>query len=312
MPKYFVHPFAESGDKTAVPDNAQVDGSVSYDTGWTFDYERDPDPLVDPLTKDIPRDQSNQLAFDITENIKFIQDNTVPEWSSVRAGAGGYPKNARLINGGVIYISTVNSNSSTPGASSTWIIGGETDPTLVAIAALTPTTNQLIYFTNTDIAAVATITSFGRSLIAANNDSAGRSVLGILLSTDTQEGLIREATDSEVNSGASVDAAVTPRQLRLGFSISLGPAGYAFLPSWLGGWGVQWDITGFADRNVTTVKSLSFPSNCYFFACGFADNIGRGDVSIGGKTTSNTTAEIYYHRDSGGGSVPVWWFALGN
>lgn len=40
--KFFRLPFANSGDKATVPDASQVDGSVSYDTGYGTDYSLDP------------------------------------------------------------------------------------------------------------------------------------------------------------------------------------------------------------------------------------------------------------------------------
>lgn len=76
MPKYFIRPFAESGDKAAVPNDTQVSNSVSYEDGWTTDYQKD--LLTDPTAKPYPRDQNNQLLFDLTENIQEYQQYGVP------------------------------------------------------------------------------------------------------------------------------------------------------------------------------------------------------------------------------------------
>ena len=305
--KYFAKPFANGGDKTAVPDNAQPDGSVSYDTGWTYDYERNPDPTIDPLTKDIPRDQSNQLAYDITSNLKFIQDFTAPEWSSLR---GGYPRNARVALASVVYISTVDANTSTPGISGTWITTGDTDPTLVAIANLTPGANQYIYFTGTDIAALASITSFGRDWNAAANAGVGLGLLGITTAGTSTDGLVSFATDAQVNAGTNSPIVANPRQLRMGLSISLLANGYVLLPSWLGGWGIAWGTVN-VPRNGNQYAFLPFPTSCLAFGAGFAQDMGRGDISCGAQKVDNTRGLVYYHRDSGGPSVDCWYFAVG-
>lgn len=77
MSKRFVTPFAASGDKLAIPDATQPDGSVSYNAGFGVDYQR---PIGDPLRKTMPRDSTNQLFFDITELLKELQDNGILPW----------------------------------------------------------------------------------------------------------------------------------------------------------------------------------------------------------------------------------------
>ncbi len=58
------------------------------------------------------------------------------------------------------------------------------DATLATIAALTPTTDQFVYFTGTDTAATATVTSFARTLLAASSQGAAQTVLGLSGSLD--------------------------------------------------------------------------------------------------------------------------------
>lgn len=237
MPKYFPHPFAVNGDKVEVPNDTDPNGYVSYDTGYTFDYERDPDPLVDPLTKDIEREKMNQILFDVTDNLKHLQDTGgAPEWSSVRASSGGYPREARVSWGGTLYTSTVNANTSTPGASPTWIAGGQTDPTIQAIAGTTPGANTYIWFSATDVAQVASITSFGRNLLTSNNAADARFKLDISSSSETVTGLARASTQAEVNGGGIPGnmSYVRPLTLRSGMqtSLSSNASGYVAFPQW--------------------------------------------------------------------------------
>lgn len=53
------------------------------------------------------------------------------------------------------------------------------DDALAAIGALTPTADKIAYFTNSTVAALADLTSFGRSLIDDANAAAARTTLGL-------------------------------------------------------------------------------------------------------------------------------------
>lgn len=136
--KYFLTPFGALGDKTAIPDAAPGDGSVSYASGFGVDYEGELG--VDPDAKPIPRDEFNQLAFDITDNLRQYQLFGFPEWVEASQNGGtpvSYSANAFVRWAGVLYYSLVNANTVEPG----------TDPT--KWATFTP--------------------SVGAALLAANN-----------------------------------------------------------------------------------------------------------------------------------------------
>jgi hypothetical protein len=116
MLKFFRIPFALSGDKTAVPDASQPSGSVSYTDGFGPDYELDPG--VDPAAKDVPRDESNQLYFDITTAIAELQAFGTPDFitSALNGGAPfSYAKYARVKwTDNKVYESTVAANVTDP------------------------------------------------------------------------------------------------------------------------------------------------------------------------------------------------------
>ena len=95
--KYFGVPFAESGDKEAIPD-ASVNTLVSYETGYTPEYELD--PYVDPNGNYVGRQRFNQLGNDITKAVKEIQEFGY----KVYAADVNYPANARAPGSdGIIY-----------------------------------------------------------------------------------------------------------------------------------------------------------------------------------------------------------------
>jgi hypothetical protein len=70
--KYFETPFANSGDKTSIPDASQPSGNVSFEEGWGPDYAKD--QATDPTAKDIPRQSENYFKFTVTEALKEIQE----------------------------------------------------------------------------------------------------------------------------------------------------------------------------------------------------------------------------------------------
>jgi len=76
--KYFNVPFADTGDKTSVPDAVQAGGEVSYSQGYGPDYQRD--PSTDPQAIRIERQQYNQVLNDVTMAIKELQEMGVPTY----------------------------------------------------------------------------------------------------------------------------------------------------------------------------------------------------------------------------------------
>lgn len=71
--KYFETPFANTGDKTTIPDASQPSGDVSFEDGWTPDYAKDQATDID--AKDVSRQSENYFKFTVTEALKEIQEN---------------------------------------------------------------------------------------------------------------------------------------------------------------------------------------------------------------------------------------------
>jgi hypothetical protein len=122
MLKYFKFPFATSGDKTAVPDASQPSGSVSYTDGFGVDYELDPG--VDPAAKNVPRDETNQLFYDITNAVKEIQEFGTPDFITAALNGGvafSYSKFARVkYTDGFVYVSKIDLNTDLPTVAASW------------------------------------------------------------------------------------------------------------------------------------------------------------------------------------------------
>lgn len=128
----FLVPWAGSGDKTAIPTTTPSDGSVSYPTGWGFDYSRD--PTTDPLAKQVDRGITNQLGYDLTSAVGQLQKQGFPEWITAAENGGSafsYDVNAVVrYSDGINYMSLVAANTATPGTDATkWAPLGAT-PTI--------------------------------------------------------------------------------------------------------------------------------------------------------------------------------------
>jgi hypothetical protein len=122
MAKFIRSPFAVTGDRTAIPETVQPGGSMSWPEGFGPDYERD--PTTDPDAKRIPREETNQYLFDLSDNIRQYQVAGFPVYAPPSENGGvavAYPINAYVRwNGGagvawVVYYSLINNNNVEPG-----------------------------------------------------------------------------------------------------------------------------------------------------------------------------------------------------
>jgi microcystin-dependent protein len=125
---FFKTPFANSGDVTAIPRTAQVDGSVSMEKGFPINYEEDPG--TEPTAKDVPRDQFNELMNYITTAMQALQVFGYPEFIESADNDGSpysYSINATVRYtggwagvGAMNYYSLVDTNTANPTDSTKW------------------------------------------------------------------------------------------------------------------------------------------------------------------------------------------------
>ena len=121
MLKFFRVPFAFSGDKTAIPDDADPNGNVSFEQGYGYDYQRQ---KTDPAAKNIERDKMNALFFDLTAAVAEIQKQGIPDFITSGLNGGspyGYTKNAIVrYSDGQLYFSLENGNTAPPTDATKW------------------------------------------------------------------------------------------------------------------------------------------------------------------------------------------------
>lgn len=119
--KFFRKVFGATGDRTAVPDTTPTDGSISYEQGYGFDYQRAPG---DPLVKNIERDKLNQVLFDLTLGLRQYQTHGFPEYIQPADNGGvafSYDKNAFVLwTDGQVYQSIAAGNTSDPTDTTKW------------------------------------------------------------------------------------------------------------------------------------------------------------------------------------------------
>lgn len=146
MVKWIRFPFGLNGDRAAIPDEADPGGSVSFSQGFGPDYELELG--VDPTAKPVPREESNELYFILSDNQRDYQLTGAPPWFPASANNGvaiPYPVNAVVRHGTppLIYRSLVATNTVEPGTDpASWAVDG------VAVLASTSTAGLARLATN--------------------------------------------------------------------------------------------------------------------------------------------------------------------
>lgn len=117
--KLFSIPFGATGDRVVIPEATDPSGAVSYQQGFGPDYERD--PATDPLAKRVPRDETNEYLYQITNALKWLQTFGAPEWYALDdAGvAVSYPVAAQVRHLDKNWVSLVAANTVQPGTDAT-------------------------------------------------------------------------------------------------------------------------------------------------------------------------------------------------
>lgn len=127
---YFLYPWAVAGDLTAggIPEGATGTGFVSYQQGFTFDYQRD--LSSDPQAKSYQRVTTNSFLNDITLVLQQYQQSCAPDWITAAANGGAafaYDAGATVRYSGsgsppfAQYVNTVAANTAAPGADGSWL-----------------------------------------------------------------------------------------------------------------------------------------------------------------------------------------------
>lgn len=206
---FFGTPFAESGDKVAIPVESQPSNAVSFTSGYTQDYALN--ITTDPRAKSIGRTGQNYLFWAITAALGGLQRFGAPSWVGPDDNGGvplAYPKGARVQQGNVFYVSLVANNTRALTDSTAWAVATFTQASNAE--ALTGVATDLL-LTPANLRYVLQNTSIGQQ------------------ATTTTAGVTRYATASETQAGAVGNAAVTPQGLKPALDTKANTLNPAFL-----------------------------------------------------------------------------------
>lgn len=179
MLKFFRIPFALTGTRAAVPDTDPGGDAVNYEEGWTPPYQL---PKTDPLSRNIPRDQSNQLMYDITQELQLLQIHGTPDFITSALNGGtpySYTLGARVryddgTNGPRVFVSRVNANTALPTVAANWSPVRDSPP----VAAAGGTANALTATFSPSLGLIPDGTIFYLRHAAANTGAATLAVNG--------------------------------------------------------------------------------------------------------------------------------------
>lgn len=227
---YFDETFANAGTRTTVPDAVTGDGTVNYTQGYTAPYSLAPS---NPSAIEVGRAQFNQIIFDITSAIQFIQQNGAPAFITTLMN-GGTPFSYTL--GAIVafdagsgmqnWLSTAAANTTIPGAGgASWAPFSASQLTPATITGnshnfVSADTDTFIQRSNSTTAMTDTLPGTSGALGAGwfaylmNTDASASDTVGV-----GSGGSIREGSNGSANSFV-----VMPGQIW--FLLSLGSGNY--------------------------------------------------------------------------------------
>lgn len=273
--RYMFYAWGVNADTlTPVPMPTQTDNTVSYQQGFGPDYELD--LTSDPAAIAIQRQKSNAFFNDVTLNIQNYQQYGTPEFIDSTDNQGavfGYDANAlvRYSPSGVspfgLFVSLVANNTQLPGTAGFW-------STLI---------NQV-----TGDARYANVNGNAAHLFSAMTAPAADNSN---LAANTS--WIRTQMQSLVAGVISAVATVA------GFSFNPTiTSGHFALPSWLGGFIINWGINSISSPGAGSTIALfdvdmPYPNINLFCIAGYAGNApGALFGAICGNPVSTTQVEV--------------------
>lgn len=158
-----------------------------------------------------------------------------------------------------------------------------------------------------NIAVVWCIKAWSAPINQGNIDIAALAALAAQ-ATETNLGMVRIATQAQVNAGLADDVLVTPKKLRWGLTASFTTNGYLVFPSWLGGFTVQWGVlsgnAGVRDLNFP----LEFPSSVLqLMLTGQASQATVGEYNDQWVNSLSKSGAVIYAE----AAQSIRWLALG-
>ncbi|MGS0736165.1 phage tail-collar fiber domain-containing protein [Pseudomonas sp. GG8] len=145
--------------------------------------------------------------------------------------------------------------------------------------------------------------------------SAGIAAL-VVQATEAIVGIARVATQLQTDAGADDATFVTPKKMRWGFQILKAARGYIALPSWLGGFIIQWGAESIAATTTNISFPLTYPNACLSVTATAQNATGSADViEINGAMTRLLFPVVIVSSGSTGSPGQVaggfYWISVG-
>ncbi|SEP91069.1 phage tail protein [Pseudomonas sp. NFPP19] len=195
-------------------------------------------------------------------------------------------------------LQTFDPSRSSPSVTGLIHTGADTD--IAAKHSLDPATlaeygqSQVVSIDNTTITAIGTaggvvrprnmavmwcIKAWNAPVNQGNIDIAALAPLAAQ-ATETNQGTAKLGTQEQIETGTDDSVIVTPKKMRLGFSMSLAQNGYVVFPSWLGGLVIQWGtVSGIVpDGSLNVSFPRAFPTACYSLTSSVRNTNGAASI----------------------------------
>lgn len=299
--------WASAGAKTA-PDDTKVA------LGWVVETP--------------PHQTENWLQNRNDTAVAHINQAGIPEWSPDVEYIGNF--SWTLGSNGFLYackITNTNNNPVTDVVETYWKQILDRNSLLQTLQTTTYTRGLLLTANESALYNYLNVTSLGKTIVQSPSQSSIRTAigattvgsnvftsatqldarihLGIASADDTTEGLVARATDGESITGVNDTKFLTPKKLKLGFSISLTGNGHIRFPSWLGSFTINWGSVTLGSNSSTTV--VSFPSAALNAQVSIASTSTDGsqamNVAVSGASVIVTNPES--------SARAIYWFAIG-
>ncbi|WP_429122001.1 phage tail protein [Aeromonas veronii] len=131
--------------------------------------------------------------------------------------------------------------------------------------------------------------------------------------SESVQGMMKVATQQQTDTGAADDVVITPKKLRFGYSANFSANGYVALPSFLGGWIIQWgrfNVPPNAIGNMVDGSGWDFALPISFPTTSLVSIASFGNPNTGGTGSEVSRTKIYL-KNSHSGIQGVNWLAIG-
>jgi len=314
-PQYvYSKPFAIAGtvSQTSIADAGVL---VSYDQGWTENYEQD---LSLPTAEPISRIQMNGLWLNATNNIAQYQGQGVPEFiEQAQYLPDGstptkypYPIYARVLYAGKIYESQVSNNIATPGTDTSWLLN---NGVLISVASQVfiisgvYTPNPLLAYARVTVVAAggnggSCVAAVGALSSAGGGGGSGATSIGYF--TPATIGISKTCTIGGAGSPSSFGALVVCGFGLNGASSAAAVSGVDFEIGGAGGAVITPAPNGLImNGNAGGMSAMNGANSLGYSGVGAASYLGGGAVGLQGFNSSSVGIAGQSYGAGGSGGV---------